>query len=419
MTILKALLIAFAASVLWLGVVFFGGFYGLWMQPLAPAGDSDTFFREASAALARENPGHGAMVLIENGEPIAEFFSDNGLTIDADTVFATASMSKFIAAIAVLQLVEEERVVLDAPVNTYLTNWQLPPGAVENDEVTVRRLLSHTAGLEDGLGFGDYAVDEPLPTLLESLENPRAAGGRSVELVVTSEPGTWNYSGGGYLILELLVEEVSGQAFADYVQGAIFDPLGMTRSSYDFLGDLANNAGSIDVEGNPAPVYKYASNAATAFTSSTDDLTRLALALISNSTSNRILLENSLRLLREPHGRTLGVDIWGLGSILYAPIGEGGNLFGHDGGNEPAINSTLRINPINGDGIIVLVTGHPNLATRIGSEWVLWQSGVPDVLNTEAVIVSMFQPAWIGLLLIFLALLRWSILRGPSRHNRQ
>jgi hypothetical protein len=73
--------------------------------------------------------------------------------------------------------------------------------------------------------------------------------------------------------------------------------------------------------------------------------------------------------------RKLGRDIWGLGPILYVDNGAGDFIIGHDGQNAPAINTTARLNPTTGDGIVVLTTGKGTLASEIGGEWVYWQTG--------------------------------------------
>lgn len=415
---LKILLATLSASLLWLAFVFVGAFFGLWMQPWAAPSDVDTFHARAAAMLASDNPGHTAMVLLEDGVPVAQYYSDNAVAIDGDTVFAAASMSKFIAALAVMKLVEAGQIDLDVPVNSYLSRWQLTSAGYDGDAITVRHLLSHTAGLEDGLGFGDYGADELLPTLEEELANPRTSDGATAIIAASAEPGNWQYSGGGYLVLELLVEEITGRTFEDHVRSVIFEPLAMTRSGYGFMGDIANNARSLTSEGEPAPLYRYASSAATALLTSSADLTRLVQALVPQAEATPLLDIETLDAMREPHGTTMGAAIWGLGTILYAPIGDDDYLYGHDGGNDPAINSTLRINPLTGDAIILLVTGHSSIATAIGSQWVLWQSGYPDVLAVDSVIASMLLPAVIGLLVIFLGLLGFVFLRGPQLRSR-
>src|SRR5690606_10490930 len=113
--------------------------------------------------------------------------------------------------------------------------------------------------------------------------------------------------------------------------------------------------------------------------------------------------QSTIEMMRQPHGRTSGIDIWGLGTILYSPTKDGDFVFGHDGANDPAINSAVRINPDSRDAIIVLATGNPSIATDIGSQWVLWQTGYPDVLDTGRIIESMYLPILVGLLILMLS----------------
>ncbi|MCC7054623.1 MAG: beta-lactamase family protein [Gemmatimonadaceae bacterium] len=90
----------------------------------------------------------------------AEQYTPSIDPVDRDTRFPLASMSKWFTAYAVMQLLEAGRVDLDAPVTAHLRQWQLPAGPFDARQVTIRRLLSHTAGLTDGLGFGDYLPSE-------------------------------------------------------------------------------------------------------------------------------------------------------------------------------------------------------------------------------------------------------------------
>ena len=75
----------------------------------------------------------------------------------------------------------------------------------------------------------------------------------------------------------------------------------------------------------------------------------------------------------------MGMDIWGLGTILYAPTENGDFIIGHDGRSTPAINTAIRLDPQSGNGIIVLETGHPLLATELAGEWVFWRTGKVDI----------------------------------------
>lgn len=302
------------------------------------------------------------MILIEDGLIVRRFYKGG---VDKDTLFPTASFSKWITALAVMSLVEKDLVDLDSPVSSYLTRWQLPGSEFDNKGVTVRRLLSHTAGLTDRLGFGDYHSGEVLPSTVAELSNPRASNKEDVTIMVGREPGSeFLYSGGGYLILQLLVEEVSNVEFADYVTTAILHPLEMCRSTYEFLGDQVNASQSFDADVSLAPTYKYASPAATSFSSSASDLSKLVQALLNGK--NFPLDPDTVLLMREPHGFLMKSGIWGLGTILYAQAPHGDFVFGHDGANEPAINASVRINPETSDAFVMLVSGHPSLASSIG-----------------------------------------------------
>lgn len=339
------------------------------------------FCGEAIKTIEDTNPGAATFVLIENGEVVCEHFRGRERPIDGVTVFSTASFSKWITALGVMRLVELGQIDLDVPVSDYLTRWKLPKGQYDNDLVTVRRLLSHTAGLTDGLGFGDYRAEESLPSLEEALDSPRASKERKAVIAVGQEPGKgFLYSGGGYLILQLVIEEVSGQTFAAFIKDAIFKPLGMGRSSFGYMGDITNTSGSFDKDGQPAPVFKYAAAGATAFSSSAQDLTRLVRAL-ARSDAKAPISSATLARMREPQARVAGMAIWGLGTILYAQGPGGAFVFGHDGANEPAINASVRINPETGDALILLVSGHPSLATDLGSRWVEIQTGRPDIFT--------------------------------------
>ena len=406
MKYLKFIGAGFVASAAWAVVAIYLGFYGWWMNPIVETDDAIGFHEWAANELRSGNRGTAALVLIENGEVVNRYFG-GPVDVDEQTLFPTASFSKWITAFTVMSLVEEERLDLDAPVSDYLSRWELPESSFSLDDVTARRLLSHTAGLTDELGFGDYRADEAIPSLEESLRNPRASRGPGIEIAVGREPGEFLYSGGGYLILQLLVEEISGSPFTDHVSQSILEPIGMSRSTYEYLGDLRNVSPSYNVDGTLAPTYRYASAAATGFASSAADLTSLVSAVLSNS-EQAALSSATLVTMRGSEAFMLGTAIWGLGTILYAPTPGGDFVFGHDGGNDPAINATVRINPETSDGIIALVSGHPSLASNIASEWVLWQTGYPDFLSTARVFESAVAPILAGGVVIVLLILLWA-----------
>lgn len=393
---LKVVIVTLTGMVLWVAFLGATSLYGWWHEPIAPTGDVQAFAEQARALIEdkieKNNHGNAALVLIEAGEIAVEYYTSTKAEIDRETLFPTASMSKWITAVGVMKLVEEGKVDLDAPVNDYLRRWKLADTEFSADQVTVRRLLSHTAGLTDGLGFGDYLPDELVPSIEESLASPRASSGKRVIIAPGSMAGEFDYSGGGYLILQLLIEEVSGEDFSDYIQQAIFQPLGMSRSTYEYSAGRHNVSDSYDDTGKKAILYRYAASGATGFSSTAGDLARFAQAHLPGSGVPPPVDQSTLQAMRDPHAALQSIDVWGLGTMLYAPS-RSDFVFGHDGGNEPAINSAARINPETGDAFIMLVTGHKNLASTLGFHWVFWQTGLPDYLSIgvmlEEVVVAM------------------------------
>jgi CubicO group peptidase (beta-lactamase class C family) len=397
---LKVVIATLATMALW--VIFLGitSLYGWWHKPLAAAGDLPAFAEQAIALIGEKSRGNAALILIEAGEVVVEHFDSKNMEVDRETLFPTASMSKWITAVGVMRLVEEGKVDLDTPVNDYLSRWKLSDAEFPADQVTVGRLLSHTSGLTDGLGFGDYEPDEVVPSIDDSLINPRASSGVAVTIAAGQIPGEFEYSGGGYLILELLVEEVSGQDFATYIQQEIFQPLGMSRSTYQYLGAMDNVSDSYDEFGERATLYRYAAKGATSFSTTSGDLVRFVQAQLPGFVGQAPLSEVTRQAMREPQASLFGIDIWGLGTILYAPTSGGDFVFGHDGGNEPAINSAARINPETGDAFIMLVSGHKNLASTLGFHWVFWQTGLPDFRSIGVMLEGVVSAMIVGCLLI-------------------
>ena len=409
---MKRVLVAVVAIAAWTGVAGYGAIQGWYLRPIAPRGDAAAFLQAATALAKAQSKGNLALVLIRRGEVYAEQYTPSIDPVNRDTRFPLASMSKWFTAYAVLQLVQAGRLELDAPIASYLTQWQLPAGPFDAQQVTIRRLLSHTAGLTDGLGFGDYLPSESLPSLPETLRHPRASSDSAVAIAVGRPPGSgFQYSGGGYLMLQALLEDVTGMPFATWMQDSVLRPIGMHRATYAYLGSLDNVSRSFDARGALAPSYRYAAAGATGLSASARDLVAFAQAQLQRAAGGGAPLPRvTFDRMRQPHAGKMGLDIWGLGVALYAPTASGAYVYGHDGANAPAINTSMRINPDNGDAVIVLVTGHPTLATAIGSEWTLWQTGTPDFLIVERVGRSAFLP-WLLGLAIMAVLARWLVVR--------
>lgn len=385
----RLILIGLAALVgigLWSSVFLVGTLEGWWRRPLAPRGDTQAFMAAADRMIAAEKPGNLAFVLLERGQPVDGRFASVGQPVDRDTLFQVASLSKWVTALGVMTLVDTGRVDLDAPVETYLKRWKLPPSDFDNSQVTLRRLLSHTAGLTDGLGYAGFKPGQRLQALPASLSRAAdASPGRDGVVRVGARPGeAWEYSGGGYTMLQLLIEDVTGEPFDAYMRRAVLAPLGMSRSAFVLPDGVDNLAEFYDVGGRPAPHYRFTATAAASLYTSAADLSRLIQAHLPGAGGVKpgrgVLRPETLAEMRRPHARQFGADIWGLGVMLYASKPDGGHIVGHDGSNEPAINTAARFDPATGDGIVVLETGSRLLATRLAGEWVFWQSGEVDNL---------------------------------------
>lgn len=377
--VIGVILATVAALGLWALLVAFGAREG-WLRPMvAPPGDAAAFLKWAESRYAAESRGNIAIVLLNEGYVQQTWFASRGQAVDAESLFQVASLSKWLTAWGAMTLVEQGRIDLDAPVSRYLTRWNLPPSEFNNEDVTIRRLLSHSAGLTDGLGFLGFVPEASLPTIEAELSDPvDILPGRNGVVRVGARPGdTWRYSGGGYLILQLVIEEVTQEAFNDYMRRAVFAPLGMSASTF-VNPDLGHLAEIYAADGTEAIHYRFTATGAASLYTSAADLTRFLEAQVSRPgapAGGGVLRPETLQEMHVPVAFLFDLPVWGLGISLYAPNGAGGFVIGHDGSNFPAINTTARLDPATGNGVIVLSSGSATLASEIGGEWLYWQTG--------------------------------------------
>lgn len=155
-----------------------------------------------------------------------------GLAATPSTLFQAASLSKPVAAMAALHMAQYGNFELDTDVNSYLSSWQVPGNEfTAREKVTLRRILSHTAGLTVH-GFRGYAEDEPVPSLAQVLDGQLPAN--SAPIRVDATPGSlYRYSGGGYTVLQLLLEEKFKRSFPVLMQRIVLDRLGMRMSTFE------------------------------------------------------------------------------------------------------------------------------------------------------------------------------------------
>ena len=405
--ILITILATVLAMALWTGAVFIGTSEGWWKTPITDSAASKEFVGPVRDKVAAEHRGNLGFALIEKGKVVDQFSVSSGEPVDENSIYQVASLGKWLTAWGVMVLVEDGLIDLDAPVSKYLTRWNLPDSDFDHAGVTISRLLSHTAGLDDSLGYDGFDTPEDVQTLEASLTRAEdASPGKSGVVKVSGEPGAeWKYSGGGYTMLQLVIEEVSGLSFADHMKQRIFEPLGMTRTTFDHGEAIALGlAENFTTTGKTEPFRWYTALGATSLFTSPADMARF-VAVQSPGGSQSVLSQETLAAMASSHATSMGADVWGLGVMLYAPNNQDGFIIGHDGNNEPAINTAVRFDPATGDGIVVLETGSSLLATKIASEWVFWKTGNVDNLAFAMVLESMFLWILAGCAIILLVAL--------------
>ena len=297
-------------------------------------------------------PGVSIAVLVDGevvwarGYGLAEV--DSGRPVTKNTLFQAASISKPVAGLAALQLVEEGRVGLDTDVNEYLTSWKVPTsGFLQETSVTLRGLLTHRAGLSVS-GFPGYGPEETVPDTVGVLEGR----GNTDPVRVIRMPGErWQYSGGGYTVMQQLVAELRDAPFDEVMRRRVLDPIGMERSTYeqplprDGQDDIAVGYRS---DGTPVPGgwHTYPEQAAAGLWTTPGELARYAREVqrARRGESGRVLCSGLVREMLTPDE-----DDWGLGPA----ISEDGERFRHGGSNR-GFRSTFSASIAGGEGVFVM-----------------------------------------------------------------
>lgn len=272
--------------------------------------------------------------------------------VSALTLFQAASISKPVAATAALRLVQEGRLHLDDDVNRSLGSWKVPrnPHATRVP-VTLRALLSHTGGVTVP-GFRGYARGEALPTLDQVLDGSPPANSPPVR--VDQDPGTgYRYSGGGYQIVQRLIEDVTDAPFEEVVRDLVLLPFGMERST--FALSLPETLASDAAEGHrhdgvpvPGGGYRYPEQAAASLWSTPTDLARFSIGLMRayRGDAGPVLdPRRAVEMLTKVAGNAgLGPGVHGRGAGLH---------FDHAGWTQ-GFRAYLVAYPETGDGVVVM-----------------------------------------------------------------
>lgn len=405
--VLYTLAVIVALSGVWGTARFTAFMQGIGLQPIAKRGDTEDFTQRVTALIDEQSRGNAAMVILNDGQVVAEHTVSKGAPVSADTVFGVASVSKWVTALGVMVLAEQGKLALDVPVSRYLTRWSLPHSEFDNELVTVRRLLSHTAGMGDGLGHNGFAPGEAVQPLEEHLTQALDADpGVSGKVAVTAQPGSsWHYSGGSYNLIQLIIEEVSGQSFADFMQANVFAPLNMQSTYFQVNRQDPNLAEYFGENGALRAYPNYTSLAATGLYTSVNDMIKLVSSNFDKQHRRAdlppFLNDSSLAEMRQPVASVGGMDIWGSGVMLFAQS-DNGFVQGH-GGKSPFLNATVRYEPVTGQAFIMFQTGNEEaFASDMATQWTLWLTGKPDMYMVNSHIGGVFSEIFIGILVIAL-----------------
>ncbi len=319
------------------------------------------------------------------GYGVREAGTENPVTID--TRFQAASISKLVAAVVALRLVEQGALELDEDVNRKLRSWKLPQNELTKEKkVSLRLLLSHRAGLTDYAGFRDAAPDQPRPTLREILETGKWT---PAPIRVGIAPGSrFAYSGGGYCLMEQLLEDVSGKPFPTLAHELVLKPLEMDGSTFE--QDLPPESTERIAVGHqmngkklPQNWNLYPATSAAGLWTTPSDLARFAIELQKVKTGSKpsILssaMINEMLSIQGPEddrdSKIIAVKeaiaeqpppSWGLGVGL---IGRPPTRFFHTGSN-PGYQCELQAYLNGGQGAVIMTNG--DQGWRLARE-ILW-----------------------------------------------
>lgn len=275
--------------------------------------------------------------------------------VNPETLFQAASVSKLVTALGALHLVETGKLSLDEDINNKLGSWKLPAGAQSAEfPVTIRNLLNHSAGTTVS-GFRGYAAGEAVPTLLQILDGTKPANSEPVRVV--SRPGQqWNYSGGGYGIVQQAMTDVSGKSFASLMAEIVFNPLGMKHSTFAQPASSAlERVAATGHDENGKPIkgrwHTYPEQAAAGLWTTPSDLARLAIGLqqASAGKSNKVIAQAmAAQMLTRLKGN------YGLGIALDEVKGR--PSFNH-GGKNVGYQTMLYALAKEGQGAVIMTNG--------------------------------------------------------------
>ncbi len=306
------------------------------------------------------------------------------------TKFRMASHSKLFTATAIMQLREQGQVGLDDPVSKYLPWFKIKPADPGDPPITIGELLTHSSGLPREAGGHWSSLEFPTREQLQALITERQAA--------FSPEVRWKYSNLAYSMAGLVVETVSGQSWADYVEQHIYRPLGMSSSSVDQpVSGLAVGYDSRMPDGSRAVmpfVDARGMGSATGVTSTVEDMAKFVSAQFrTGAMGGRQIL--STGSLREMHRVRMLENDWTRGyAIGFAVNRVGDKLYIGHGGGYPGYTTNTLIQLDSKVGVIVLTNTNDSDPGDIASKLM---STVGEAVAKATAIkpeVVAWDPAW-------------------------
>ena len=312
--------------------------------------DRMDYYKVPGVSIAVINDGK-----IEWAKGYGYFTYDTIHKIDASTRFQAASISKPVAAFAALTFVQEGLLDLDRDVNQDLKSWQVPGNKFTAEEkVTLRRLISHTAGLTVH-GFGGYAFDNEVPSIVQVLNGENPAN--SDPILPDTIPGAiYRYSGGGFTVMQLLLCDISGKSFPEIMEERVLSKIEMNNSTYlQPLPDALSAFAAVAHRSDGSPIagnwHTYPEMAAAGLWTTPTDLAKFAIELYESlaGESNLILSQEMVEqmLTEEKDGYGLGIGLGGKNDSIR---------FGHGGSNEGFKCNMIFYSKL-GKGAVIMTNG--------------------------------------------------------------
>lgn len=333
------------------------------------------------------------------------------IKMTTDTYCRVESISKSVTAWGVMKLVEKGKISLDTPVKTYIKNWKFPESEFSWDTVTVRQLLTHSAGMPLGTIGVIYSPNEDKPSLEDSLSN---------DAFLVQEPGkSFLYSNTGFNLLELLIEEVTGRDFAEYMEEEILIPLGMTHSSFNWSKNWEPGVPiGYDEQGKEIPVYVYPDKASGGLFATIEDIATFISAGMTDFSkgTSKVLNPESIKKIYTPMVELTGYynfvfDAYGFGHYIET-LSNGKKAVSH-GGQGSGWMTHFHSVPETGDGIVILTNSQrswPFFAYLL-TDWAQWR-GFGSVGMGIIILVTKILWVMISIIIIISLFQIWRLTNG-------